>query len=121
MSILREPSRGQLATQNTLAAVEKSTGAINASFRYAPFGEVLEATGGTAGTAAHKRRFNDKVQDELTALTYDGARYYDKSLIGWTQADPLYHFAPDAAWDLPRRANLYAAHANNPLRYIDER
>ncbi len=104
---------------NTLAAVDKSTGAINASFSYAPFGEVLEATGGTTGTAAHKRRFNDKVQDDLTALTYYGARYYDKTLIGWTQGDPRYRFSPDAAWSSPRRASCYSFTGQNPLRYLD--
>ena len=106
---------------NTLAAVAED-GTINASFSYAPFGEVLEATnagGAGAGTAAHKRRFNDKYQDDLTALTYYGARYYDKTLIGWTQADPMYRFAPDAAWIEPRRGNLYCFSGNNPLRYLD--
>jgi hypothetical protein len=61
---------------NTLATVDKATGTINASFTYAPFGEVLEATnagGTTSGTATHKRRFNDEVQDEVSGLTYYGA------------------------------------------------
>ncbi|MDQ3580148.1 MAG: hypothetical protein M3495_00275 [Pseudomonadota bacterium] len=47
---------------NTIAAVS-DTGTINASFSYAPFGEVIEATnsgGASVGTAAHMRRMNDK-------------------------------------------------------------
>lgn len=106
---------------NTLATVDKPTGAINTSFTYAPFGEVLEAKdgGGAGGLAAHKRKFNDKVQDDLTALTYYGARYYDKALIGWTQGDPLYRFAPDSAWSSPRRALCYSFSGQNPLRYLD--
>jgi RHS repeat-associated protein len=107
---------------NTLAAVAQATGAVNASFSYAPFGEVLDGTnagGKTAGAPAHLRRFNDKVQDEVSGLAYYGARYYDKALIGWTQADPMFRFVPDAAWTEPRKANLYAAHLNNPLRYVD--
>ena len=95
---------------------------INASFSYAPFGEALEATNGgstVAGTAAHKRRLNDKYEDDVSGLAYYGARYYDKTLIGWTQGDPLYRFAPDAAWVQPRRGNLYTANLNNSLRYID--
>jgi RHS repeat-associated protein len=106
---------------STIAAVAQ-TGTVNASFSYAPFGEVLEATdagGPGAGTAAHKRRLNDKVEDDLTALGYYGARYYDKTLIGWTQSDPLFRFAPDAVWLQPRRASLYAFTGNSPLRYID--
>ena len=73
-----------------------------------------------AGTAAHKRRLNDKYEDDLTALAYYGARYYDKTLIGWTQADPLYVRLPDLAHlSAPRRANVYGFSLNNPLRYMD--
>jgi RHS repeat-associated protein len=105
---------------NTIAAVA-SNGTINASFSYAPFGELLETTnaGGSAtGVAAHKRRFNDKYQDDVSGLGYYGARYYDKTLMGWTQADPLYLRNPDMA-DLPRSANIYQFVLNNPLSYID--
>lgn len=106
---------------STLAAVDQG-GTINASFSYTPFGELLEATsagGANAGTAAHKRRMNDKFEDDVSGLVYYGARYYDKTLMGWTQADPLYRFAADAAWTEPRRANLYNFTGSNPLRYID--
>ena len=107
---------------STLAAVAED-GTVNASFRYAPFGAVLEATdagGEDAGIDVHKRRFNDKYQDDISGLTYYGARYYDKTLIGWTQADPLYLRVPDAAqMSTPRRANLYAFTLQNPLRYLD--
>ncbi len=108
---------------NTIAAVDQATGTINASFSYAPFGEVIEATnagGASAGTAVHMRRLNDKIEDDLTSLAYYGARYYDKTLIGWTQADPLYLRVPDAAQlSSPRRANIYAFSLNNSLRYMD--
>jgi RHS repeat-associated protein len=107
---------------NTIAAVAHD-GTINASFSYAPFGEVIEATDAgapSAGVAAHVRRPNDKYEDDLSALAYYGARYYDKTLIGWTQADPLYLRVPDAAqMSTPRRANIYQFSLNNPLRYLD--
>ena len=107
---------------STLAAVS-STGTINASFNYAPFGEVIESTnaGGTGdGTAVHKRRFNDKQQDDISGLTYYGARYYDKLLMNWTQADPLYVRIPDLAkQSTPRRSNVAAFSLNNPVRYVD--
>jgi RHS repeat-associated protein len=107
---------------NTIAAVAQN-GTINASFSYAPFGEVLEATnagGATQGIPVHRRRFNDKFEDDIGGLTYYGARYFDKTLIGWSQADPLYIRAPDAAQlSTPRRANIYAFSLNNSLRHID--
>ncbi|MGE3543578.1 MAG: toxin TcdB middle/N-terminal domain-containing protein [Kofleriaceae bacterium] len=106
---------------NTIAAVDHG-GTINASFSYAPFGEVIEATnagGAGAGTAAHRRRMNDKYEDDVSTLSYYGARYYDKTLIAWTQTDPISRFAPDAAWKSPRRSGLYVMSLNNTLRYID--
>lgn len=109
-------------SNNTLAAIDQATGTVNASFMYAPFGEIVEGTdagGGAAGIAKHRRRMNDKYVDELSDLAYYGFRYYDKRSMTWTQSDPLYRFAPDAAWDTPRHANLYTMTLNNPLRYID--
>ena len=106
---------------NTIAAVA-ADGTVNANVVYAPYGEVLEAQeagGSVFGLAGHRRRFNDKYVDEIGGLGYYGARYYDNVLIGWTQADPKYQVAPDAAWSEPRRAMLYRFTGNNPLRYID--
>ncbi|MEO8844988.1 MAG: toxin TcdB middle/N-terminal domain-containing protein [Kofleriaceae bacterium] len=106
---------------NTLATVDQSTGTINTSLTYAPFGEVIEATnaGVAAGLGAHRRRLNDKYADEISDLSYYGFRYYDKTSMTWTQSDPLYRFAPDSAWGQPRRALLYTDDVNNPLRYMD--
>ncbi|HUQ01613.1 MAG TPA: toxin TcdB middle/N-terminal domain-containing protein [Kofleriaceae bacterium] len=102
---------------HTIAAVDTG-GTVKASFRYAPLGEVLESAD-VGGASAHRRRFNDKQQDELTSLSYYGARYYDKTLMGWTQGDPRYRYAPDDAWKAPRKALLYTANLNNALRYKD--
>jgi RHS repeat-associated protein len=83
---------------------------------------VLEATipSGGGQSAVHKRRLNDKYEDDLAVLTYYGARYYDKVLAGWTQADPLYLRAPDlASLSTARRAQTFVFSLNNPNRYID--
>ena len=90
--------------------------ALDASFIYGPFGEILDQSGPTDD---YLRRFNGKEQDQLTDLSYFGARYFDPLSLTWTQADPLYRFAPDAAWDEPRRASLYTFDLQNPLRYVD--
>jgi RHS repeat-associated protein len=106
---------------STLATVA-SNGTINASFRYSPWGAVVESTnaGGVGnGTSRHQRRYNDKFVDDLSGLAYYGVRYYDKTLLGWTQADPLFRFAPDAAWAQPRLASLYAFSSNNAIRFVD--
>jgi len=95
---------------------------INTTFNYGPFGDLLESTtsAGATGIGTHKRRFNDKVQDDLTGLSYYGARYYDRLLLGWTQLDPLYLRAPDLGkQSTPRRSNLGLFLPNKPTRYMD--
>lgn len=108
---------------NTLAAVDRDTGAVNTSFSYAPFGEIVESTdagaSSGAGVAAHRRRISDKYDDEVSGLSYFGYRYYDPVALQWTQHDPLFRFRPEARWGQPRMGNLYTYVANNPLRYID--
>lgn len=101
---------------HTLAAVDAG-GSTNAGFIYAPFGEVLE--GLEDNDVTHRRRFNDKYQDEISGLNYYGARYYDKIASAWTQSDPKYRFAPDSASASPRRSLLYTANLNNSMRYLD--
>lgn len=104
---------------HTLASVS-STGATDAAFSYTPFGEVVETDGSPSGVASHRRRFNDKYDDDLSDLSYYGARYYDRTLIGWSQSDPLYSRAPDVAmFSSPRRANQYQFSLSNPIRYVD--
>lgn len=78
-------------SNNMIAAIAEDGMTVNASFGYAPFGEVLETTNGggaVSGTSVHKRRLNDKYEDDLTSLAYYGARYYDKTAMMWTQSDP---------------------------------
>jgi RHS repeat-associated protein len=99
-----------------LAAFTPDGQALDASFIYGPFGEILAQSGTTED---YLRRFNGKEQDQLSDLSYYGYRYFDPLALTWTQADPLYRFAPDAAWDEPRRANLYAFSLNSPVRFMD--
>ncbi len=101
---------------STLVAVATS-GAVNTAFTYGPYGEVVEATG--ADVVGHRRRMNDKYQDEVSGLGYYGVRYYDQVLMGWTQGDPLYRYRPEAGWGEPRRGQLYAFNLRNPVRYVD--
>jgi RHS repeat-associated protein len=55
----------------------------------------------------------------VTRLGYYGARYYDRVSLRWAQTDPLYRFAPDLAYDQPRRMGLYTFNLNNALLHID--
>lgn len=100
-----------------LLTVLTADGTVAARFTYGPFGEILSSEG--AAAADYDRRFNGKQFDDISRLSYYGYRYYDRLSQTFSQADPLYRFAPDAAWDDPRRAQLYAFSLNNPLRYVD--
>ena len=91
-------------------------GRVKAGYNYGPFGEVLDSVG-EADT--HLNRFNGKVFDAASGFSYYGARYYDLQSISFSQADPLYRFVPDLAFDEPRKMNLYAFTLNNPMRYMD--
>jgi RHS repeat-associated protein len=99
-----------------IVAVDRQ-GRMKSGFTYTPFGEVLEEKG--LAPAEFDRTFNDKQKDDLSELSYYGARYYDPVSLTWTQADPLYRFVPETMDIDPRRMNLYTFSLSNPLRYVD--
>jgi RHS repeat-associated protein len=99
-----------------LGAISEGATTLSTAFVYGPFGEILAESGLAAD---HTRRFNGKERDLLSGLNYYGFRYYDPLSLQWTQADPLYRFAPELAYDQPRRVGLYGFVLNNPLRYVD--
>jgi RHS repeat-associated protein len=102
------------ALQNLMLSINQ-TGSVGAAFVYGAFGEVV----GQKGQDDHRRQFNGKENDAISGLRHYGFRSYDPILLRWTSADPLYVFAPDAAWTEPQRANLYTFSLNNPVRYYD--
>jgi RHS repeat-associated protein len=105
---------GQLG--NLLGAFKTDSTSLAVSYIYGPFGEILAESGDTPNFI---HRYNGKEQDKLTNLSYYGYRYFDPYSLSWTQADPLFRFVPDLAWDQPRRSNLYVFSLSNPLRYLD--
>ncbi len=112
---------GVLGSLLTVVGTPSSPDPVNhalvARYFFGPFGELI-AGAGTDQDEFH-RLFNGKEHDQLSSLSYYGFRFYDRLTLTWTQADPLYRFVPDLAWDEPRRANLYSFSLNNPLRYYD--
>jgi len=102
------------ALQNLMLTLSSSS-AMTSAFVYGGFGEVVWQ----AGDATHRRQFNGKEADKTSGLRHYGYRSYDPVLLRWTAGDPLYRFAPDAAWAEPQRANLYAFSLNDPLGYSD--
>ncbi len=110
-------------SNSLLAAVSYTSGLVDASFSYAPYGQIIEATdngNANTGISAHRNRFNGKYADENSSLIYYGRRYYDKTSMAWTQRDPKFAFVPELARSTsPRQAYSYQFSLNNPLRYFD--
>jgi RHS repeat-associated protein len=100
---------------HNLMLTTSAAGAVTGAFVYGAFGELV----GAIGAENHRRQFNGKEADRVSGLRFYGYRHYDPALLRWTSADPLFRFAPDAAWAEPQRANLYAFSLNNPLTMYD--
>jgi RHS repeat-associated protein len=79
--------------------------------------ETLYADGDAPRAFDH--RYQAKARDTFSGLSYFGHRYYDPLTLSWTQADPLYRFAPDLAWAEPRRMAPYTYVLNNPMSFVD--
>jgi RHS repeat-associated protein len=90
-----------------LVALDSTGSTIKAGFTYGPFGEVLSSVGTPEDFV---RRFNGKEFDQISSLSYYGARYYDPLSLTWTQADPVFRVVPELAFEEPRRANCTRSH-----------
>lgn len=104
------------ALGNLLTTTDGS-GTATSRFGYGPYGELLYAEGVSRDSFDHL--FNGKAHDKISALRYYGARYYDPTILNWTQSDPMFRFAPDSALAEPLRSSLYTFSINNPLSYFD--
>lgn len=102
------------ALQNLMFSLDTG-GSVMSSFFYGAFGEAVAEQ----GEVNHRRQFNGKEHDTISALRYYGYRYYDPLTLRWISADPLYRFVPDLAYEEPQRMNLYSFSLNNPVRYYD--
>ncbi len=76
---------------------------------YAPFGEQIDTTPETERTA-----YTGKQHDDVTGLTYFGARYFNPEIGRFMSVDPVGFLE----WN-PLSFNRYAYANNNPYRFID--
>jgi len=96
-----------------VTALVNSGGALQASYKYDPYGRYLAGGGALAG--ANVLRFSSKpwvgfAGSTSSGLYYYGYRFYDPYLQRWVNRDPLGEKAD---------RNLYRFAACNPLRYYD--
>ncbi|MDX2110647.1 MAG: RHS repeat-associated core domain-containing protein [Verrucomicrobiota bacterium] len=72
---------------NIVHLVDATTGTTTADFEYAPFGEMIRATGPALGVCPFG--FSTKYLDAETGLYYYGYRYYSAVLGRWVNRDPI--------------------------------
>jgi RHS repeat-associated protein len=83
-------------------------GRVISQEEFAPYGSSTLLLGEAATTKRY--RFSGKERDEVSGLSYHGARYYAPWLGRWMSPDPA---------GLVDGTNLYAYVAGNPVRYHD--
>lgn len=93
---------------NLVALLNASSGAVEASYEYSPFGELLRSFGAYA--QANPFRFSTKWQDEESGLIYYGFRYYSPREGRFINRDPI---AEDGG------LNLYGFCGNDGVNKLD--
>lgn len=93
----------------SVVAASNDAGALLWRKEYAPFGEQLDST-----TEQEKLAYTGKEHDDVTGLTYFGARYYDPHLGRFMSVDPVGFVDSE-----PMTFNRYSYANNNPYKYVD--
>jgi RHS repeat-associated protein len=93
----------------SVVAASNDSGALLWRKEYAPFGEQLDST-----AEQEKLAYTGKQHDDVTGLTYFGARYYDPHLGRFMGVDPVGFVESN-----PTSFNRYAYVNNNPYKYVD--
>ena len=93
---------------NVAAMVDAASGALEAVYEYAPFGELLRNEG--AYSAINPIRFSSKYTDLETGLSYYGHRYYSATLGRFINRDPI---------EEQGGLNLYGFCGNDGLNHSD--
>jgi RHS repeat-associated protein len=93
----------------SVVAASNQAGALLWRKEYRPFGEQLDST-----SENEKIAYTGKEHDDVSRLTYFGARYYDPEIGRFLSIDPA---GVDPA--KPLSFNRYAYANNNPYRFID--
>lgn len=93
----------------SVVAASDQSGQLLWRKEYAPFGEQLDST-----AEGEKLSYTGKEHDDVTGLTYYGARYYDPHLGRFMGVDPAGIDPGD-----PFTFNRYSYGNNNPYRFFD--
>ncbi len=103
---------GANVTTNNIGDVVETTD-------YYPFGEIR--VNNKSGSFSEQRKFIGEEYDQLTALSYLNARYYDGKLGKFMGEDPAFWNGTHLSTQLadPQSWNSYSYARNNPLKFND--
>ncbi len=90
---------------NVIALTDVS-GIVASTFRYTPFGQLVERT----GTVSSRYLFSSKELDGSVNLYYYGYRHYSPSLVCWVERDPLANYAKTGSYNFVN---------NNAVLFVD--
>ncbi|OGS20460.1 MAG: hypothetical protein A2252_10525 [Elusimicrobia bacterium RIFOXYA2_FULL_39_19] len=96
----------------SMSAVTNSSGTVTNTYRYDPFGNLMNSTGKN-GRYSFVGAFGVE-NDGMSGLFHMGARYYDPTIGRFIQRDSVHGFVDD-----PLTLNRYTYCSNNPINYID--
>jgi len=96
----------------SVSAITNSSGTVTNTYRYDPFGNVMNSTGKN-GRYSFVGAFGVE-NDGMSGLFHMGARYYDPTIGRFIQRDSVRGFIDD-----PLTLNRYIYCGNNPINYID--
>jgi RHS repeat-associated protein len=93
----------------SVVAATNEAGAVLWRKDYAPYGAQIDTTPETERTA-----YTGKQHDEVTGLTYFGARHFDPEIGRFMSMDPVGFMESN-----PLTFNRYAYANNNPFKFVD--
>jgi RHS repeat-associated protein len=93
----------------SVVAATNEAGAVLWRKDYAPYGAQIDTTPETERTA-----YTGKQHDEVTGLTYFGARHFDPEIGRFMNVDPVGFMESN-----PLSFNRYAYANNNPYKFVD--
>ena len=96
----------------SVSAITDSSGVVTNTYRYDPFGNVMNSTGKN-GRYSFVGAFGVE-NDGMSGLSHMGARYYDPTIGRFIQRDSVRGFIDD-----PLTLNRYIYCGNNPINFID--
>ncbi len=102
---------------NSSSVITNSTGAIDQTLDYYPYGTIR--INDKKSSFDEQRKFTSHEHDNQTGLDYMNARYYDSVKGQFVSQDAMFWNLPKEYLLDPQQQNSYSYARNNPIKYVD--